>query len=507
MKKYLLVLLAFSVLQAKSQAPSGTALQFNNSYGMLRANGIFFKDIFNGLAGYLVPKTSNVKSIYQMSFSASATDQNNQDHFSVTTYDSSDFTCGPVATDYLNSNYVNKFGNIMWTISQAEIDQHIQNWNTPSYVVPGIIALWPGNGEVSNGMAAQLAPYTDVNGNGVYDPENGDYPNILGDQAVYLIMNDQNSSRFPGTMPLNMELHLMFYQYATMDPLNNTTFVNIKAYNRSSIILNDFKLNVFTDFDLGNYLDDFGGTDITRNLAYVYNGDNMDETNVGVPGFYTDPPAIGLLSLNHPLITSIFPDSLPRPDNEFLNIINGKQADGTAITNGGSPTVLQYSDTLSNGYNELALNHIPSDRRNFSTISLGTFAPNSVKCVDLAWVYARKITGTSLLKSVDSLMKAADFVQSFYDNTNYCTDGTLQTQSLESAQFEIYPNPSTGMITCVADQNLESIEVWNMEGRLIRKVQAHEKEMSLDLNQLTTGVYLIKLSTGSETRTMPFLKQ
>lgn len=507
MKKYLLVLLAFSTFQVFAQNAYRLTFSFNNTSALISSDGIFFKDQANGLAAYRVPKMGQVTSIYQMSFSASAKDQNNQDHFSVTTYDSSDFRCGPIATDYLNSNYLNKFGNNMWLVYKTDIDQHIQNWNTPSYVVPGVIALWPGNGDVSNGMAAQLAPYTDFNGNGIYDPENGDYPDILGDAAIYLMMNDQNNSKFPGTPSLNMELHLMFYQYATNNPLNATTFVNVKAYNRSNQTFTDFKFNVFTDFDLGNYADDFAGTDLNRNLSYVYNGDNMDEAINGRPGFGANPPAMGLLSLNHPLITSIFPDSIPHPNNEFLNVINGKQVNGTSIMNGGSSTVFQYSDTLNTGYNELALNHTPGDRRNFSTISLGTFAPNSVKCMDFAWVYARKTTGTSLLKSVDSLMKTADFVQNFYNNTNYCTDGTLQVTSLEQESFNLYPNPSTGIITCVSDQNLESVEVWNMEGKLIHQVQVIGKEAQLNLNYLATGVYLIKLSSGNQTKTMPFYKQ
>jgi hypothetical protein len=175
--------------------------------------------------------------------------------------------------------------------------------------------------------------------------------------------------------------------------------------------------------------------------------------------------------------------------------------------NGGSPTVLQFTDTLSTGYNEIALNHQPADKRSFSTISLGTFAPNSVKCMDFAWVYARKTVGTSLLKSVDSLMKVADFVQNFYDNTNYCTDGTLQTPKLEFTSFNLYPNPSTGMITCTADQDLKCVEVWNMEGRLIHQVQALGKEVQLDLNHLATGAYLIKLTSANQTKTMPFYKQ
>ncbi|MBK8414466.1 MAG: hypothetical protein IPL22_08125 [Bacteroidetes bacterium] len=35
-----------------------------------------------------------------------------------------------------------------------------------------------------------LAPFADFNSNGIYDPQNGDYPYILGDESIYSIFND-----------------------------------------------------------------------------------------------------------------------------------------------------------------------------------------------------------------------------------------------------------------------------------------------------------------------------
>ncbi|MNJ92099.1 hypothetical protein D3C87_97560 [compost metagenome] len=506
MKQIIILFLAFCSLQAAAQSNSLLMLDINNSAARINSNGMFFQDVANQMGYYRPHKLSQGNTIYQMSVSATAKDQNGQDRLSVTTYDDSDLTCGPVATNYSDPDYISKYGNKLWRVDYSEITQHKQNWNNAGYTVPDVIAKWPGNGDVSNGMAAKLAPYTDINGNGIYDPENGDYPDIMGDRAIYLIMNDKNNTKFPGTIPLNMEVHFMFYQYVSNAPLSWTTFLNVKVFNRSSETLTDMKWNILTDFDLGDYADDFGGTDLSRNMTYVYNGTNVDG-NGQMGSFGANPPAMGMISLNHPLMTSIFPDSIPEPGQEFLNVINGKQADGTAITNNGSPTLFQFTDTLGTGYNEPALNNAPGERRSFSTVSLGTFAPNSVKCMDFVWVYGRKLTGTSLLKSVHDMMQVADFVQIYYNNTNHCVDGTLQIASIESAKMEIYPNPSEGKITCVSDQELELIEVWNMEGKLIRTVQTHEKEMTLDLSTLTAGVYLIKLSTGNETKTLPFYKQ
>jgi hypothetical protein len=503
----LALLLAFS--QVNAQCNYRMNFNYNMASANINVNGFFFRDMANGLPTYRPANLSALTTIFQTSFSISGKDMNGQDHMSVITYDGSDFSCGPVATNYSDQNYTANLSNRIWSVYKFEVDQHIQNWNTPSYVVPPSVQLWPGNGDVSNGMPSKLAPYTDLNGNGIYDPENGDYPDIMGDQALFMVMNDQNNSEFPSTSPMNIELHYMFYQFVSGNPLDNTTFANVKVYNRSTATYSDVKFNVFNDFDLGNYNDDYCGVDVSRDLVYVYNGDNNDEANAGRPGYGINPPAMGMVSLNHTLTSSVFPGNviMPNPNGEFLNVINGKNPNRTDVMNSGTPTPFQFSDTLNTGYNEVVLGNTPGDRRTFSSVSLGTLAPNSVKCMDFAWVFAHKTTGTSLFKSVDSLMKVADFVKDFYNNTNYCTDGTLQTQDSQVGKFEIYPNPSNGEITCIADQELELVEVLNMEGRLIHTVQVSGKEVHLDLSNFATGAYLIKLSTSKETQVMPFHKQ
>ena len=39
-------------------------------------------------------------------------------------------------------------------------------------------------------MNRNLAPFVDQKGDGIYDPTEGDYPDIEGDQAIWWVMND-----------------------------------------------------------------------------------------------------------------------------------------------------------------------------------------------------------------------------------------------------------------------------------------------------------------------------
>ena len=46
----------------------------------------------------------------------------------------------------------------------------------PDYVTPHGILEWPAHGDVDLGLDYQLAPFADLNGNMIYEPELGEYP-------------------------------------------------------------------------------------------------------------------------------------------------------------------------------------------------------------------------------------------------------------------------------------------------------------------------------------------
>lgn len=64
------------------------------------------------------------------------------------------------------------------------------------------------------GQAAQLADFVDINSDGIYNPSSGDYPCIKGDQAVFMIFNDdRNVHGETGGQKMRFEFHAMLYAY------------------------------------------------------------------------------------------------------------------------------------------------------------------------------------------------------------------------------------------------------------------------------------------------------
>lgn len=62
--------------------------------------------------------------------------------------------------------------------------------------------------------------------------------------------------------------------------------------------------------------------------------------------------------------------------------------------------------------------------------------------------------------------------------------------------FDIYPNPSKGMIYINTDKSILSCEIFDISGKLIKKYNTIENN-SLDLTDMNNGVYIIKTHTES----------
>jgi hypothetical protein len=181
---------------------------------------------------------------------------------------------------------------------------NVQSGNfTPSY---GILH-WPAND--TGNFSRNTAPYTDVNGNGVYDPlTGGDYPAIKGDQTVYTLYNDASDAHTETGSPnaLGIEVRQRSYAYTcpgiadSMRALNYTTFYEYEIINRSSNMIDSMYIAFWNDVDLGNYNDDYIGCNVTENYGYVYNGDNFDDDANGVIGYHNYPPCFSTAILQSP---------------------------------------------------------------------------------------------------------------------------------------------------------------------------------------------------------------
>ena len=148
------------------------------------------------------------------------------------------------------------------------------------------------------------APWTDANGNGVYDPdatawEQGgttDTPLLPGDEVFWYVCNDLDGSRaynLYGTGPVGMEVRTMIWSSAGHPLLDNVVFRMHTLVHKGVETLVDMHLGAWEDPDLGDYANDFVGVDTALGLMYTYNDGSADD-------IYGIGPASGTLWLQTP---------------------------------------------------------------------------------------------------------------------------------------------------------------------------------------------------------------
>ncbi len=368
--------------------------QYNSSINITKANSDYL-DINNvaalitenadmgwdgGSTKYFVPKTQNSSPLKGAALWIGGYN-NGALHLGAMTYrqNGMDFWPGPLDTitgkcDSITSLNYNK----VWKVNRFDIANFIYNWNTGNvqngtFYPANSILTWPAHG--TGNFSRRLAPFVDVNNNGIYDPiHDGDYPLIKGDQMIWTVFNDNTyKHRETGAMPMGIEVHASAYAYVCPNiadsnrVLNYTTFYNYEIINRSQNTYDSCIISNWVNGDLGNYQDDYIGCDVMNNYGYIFNGDNYDEDYSGMTGYHSNLPVFscnilsgpdadlndGVDNNNNGIIdepnekcmmrtfdyytnTGSPETGNPTAAQQYYNFMNGIWRDGTRITYGGS---------------------------------------------------------------------------------------------------------------------------------------------------------------------------
>jgi len=409
-----------------------------------------------------------------------------------------DYWLGPITTDFVekyDENNVLQYAGISdayrkkyhhtWKVTKAEIEYHKKHYANPDYVIPWGIANWPAHGRTEFGESAYLAPYKNVAGNSSYEPALGDYPEIRGDEAVFFILNDKEAAHTESKCPNPLEVEILGMAYSCnsySEAVQNTLFFSYTLRNKSTITYHDFYFGLFADFDIGFPNDDYIGCDTLRNLAYGYNGREID--GMGRPWEYGEnPPAQGVMFLNQKLSSFLYHlNSLPgdpQKYQEYYNVLTARWMNGRHLTYGGTGFSFEPDAQLTNyafsgdpvagtGWTEFmpdgpgSIPNVPSDRR--GTLSTGpfTFTQGGSITIDVALPFAQA-NGLGPLGSLSLLREFADEIQLFYDDRII----GIKENTASNHKLLLYPNPSNGEFTIKSDQIIESFEVYDRVGKKV----------------------------------------
>lgn len=127
----------------------------------------------------------------------------------------------------------------------------------------------------------------------------------------------------------------------------------------------------------------------------------------------------------------------------------------------------------------------------------------SISLISNAQSTIQSVNSGSIITSNSSVSIGEIVVVPVQNQSNSGIIGILSqvNQQLETSQFELskdivaYPNPTIAKIFFKTEENLsnESVSVYNNAGQLVLQSKINN-ENSLDLNELTNGIYMIQFS-------------
>lgn len=526
-----------------SQNVSTSVIDLNQASGIINNDGIFFNHHSTGQPGYEIPKGSGSNIIYSSSFWFAGMIEDSILGMAASIFSGAgkDLFPGPIASNYADQNYINRYTDAMWSFTQAEIDLYENYWNVcigpnasqvdcnaltmnqiPSNDLINRINNWPAHGDYNNDESFYLAPFVDKNMNGLYEPNEGDLPKIKGCSAVYMILNDEKGVHTSsGGAKMGIEIHYMLYQFESFNDINNTTFIEMKLYNRSNDTIKDFIITNFLDGDLGGPNDDYFGSNPSKNLMYYYNGDNQDNTYGGSIGYGVNPPSFGLMCLSDNLSSVKQYSSFLHGDSfEKENLyrqMHGIWGDSTDILdNSNQPTKFQYYDdpNISGSYSELQSGINAGDRRGMMSIEIGDFAPSDestgfgpIPIINtFAVVYARP---GNHLENVSALFETADFIQNFYDQNQLgCHEAVLGlSEVVELDKIDVYPNPVIDKVILKLNSNDQGAGyILSTTGQLMKSFWISGTMTEVDCSGFVAGMYHIYVNQNGIISTTPIVK-
>lgn len=386
---------------ACTPATAKADLSINNVRALILSGGDMWWDQGLEVARYEVPKGSGKHSYFASALWIGGLDQGGQLRTAAQTYrqTGNDFWPGPL--DVTNAS-IDGTGCSRWDkmfqIYRQDVADYAAYLSSPSdfpgYTLPQSIINYPGNGDVSLNEDLSMAPFWDINADGLYRPEDGDYPKydifntastgggcqnfLFGDQTLFWVFNDKgNIHSESGGQPMGLEIRAQAFAFATNDEINDMTFYQYQIINRSNVTISNTYFGSWNDPDLGVYNDDFIGCDVQNGLGFCYNSDDQDGTGSGnsygdkppcsavdfFKGPKADPYLVGGVEVDRPANMTIsgsgYGDGIvgnetlgmeyfmifkndattqgnPSQATHFYNYLQSKWKDGTNLTYGGS---------------------------------------------------------------------------------------------------------------------------------------------------------------------------
>jgi len=428
-----------------------------------------------------------------------------------------DYFAGPLdsngETEQARCNLYDRFWEVSGGSIKAVIDDFEDNQQLDAQI-PDDILQWPGMNNPNNTLASgfgQLAPFFDRDGDGNYNPINGDVP-IIGAcipanisevilatpaQMIWWVYNDNGDIHRETTADaIGMEIQTTAFSFVgePTDPINQMTFYRHRLINKGANTLDSTFMGQWVDPDLGWYADDFVGCDTVLGIGYVYNGDALDDING--PGYGSALPMLAVDYFRGPKnefgqelkMTNFLyynnengtPNGNPEGGQHYYNYLSGTWGNGSLWQWGGIgfatggrqthyifPSAPDQVGSPATVWSECASRNAPADRRFLMSSGPFRLLPGADNDLVIGIPWVRPVTTCPSL----TLLRRAD----------------LKAQALFDACFSQVPLIDPPMVIKVENANNEAVLQWVPVGNNLN-FSYDEEESTIPAVDPETGV-------------------
>ena len=91
---------------------------------------------------------------------------------------------------------------------------------------------------------------------------------------------------------------------------------------------------------------------------------------------------------------------------------------------------------------------------------------------------------------------------------SFTTGSALSITENELVKLSVYPNPTSGILNIKSTEEIDNITVFNLLGQSVAKFGKNDiTNSSIDLSELSEGLYLVKVTSGNNTETLRVTKK
>jgi len=550
-KLYVIALLALGAATGRAQTTFNTrdSMDINNITAGIVVHGDMWwqPENYTNRCRYPAHAESNINFVSALWMSGY--DGGNNLHIAAQTYrqDGNDWWPGPLDANVNVTWAASQSWAKIWKLNRTDIQAFL---SLPAHTVantPDAILTWPAKG---NAYAAgntgtpftiteDMAPFVDLNSNGMYEPLLGEYPDVPGDQAAWWVFSDSGATHNQSRgLPLGVQIHAMAYAYKRGTAIDNVIYYDYTMVNKSGNNYHSCRLAQWDDVDLGYWMDDYIGFDSTWRMAVAYSAVNDEGAAGGHPsGSYgDDPPQMGLTMIEMPgdagshyvpagsftyYVNDFSVIGNPTTDTEYNYYMHARTRRGDPLDSffhsSGAPCVVSNPNYAYPGdpsdntkWSECTCGNTPSDRR--FVLSSADFSLNAGSRAHavIALVVADPTKGCDSGTSFSAVRNMADTAWRVYHNPlppKLGTDNLLQAGSSITA----YPNPARTKVYVDRGSGRISnakIVVYNMLGQAVYvPVMKGANKYELDISQLPAGLYNILCRDDAGQSSARFVKE